>query len=159
MIHLFLLIASSHGKIEVVKELLKRGANIEEKDKYGRTPLIMGIFLELFYHLKWLIYFLFIASVLGHIEVVKELLDRGANIEEKDNDGWTPLIAGIFLQLFNHFNWFIYFLIIASSGDYIEFLFRNSIIRYLGRLIRRANGEEKNNNGSIRGLFLILSIV
>jgi ankyrin repeat protein len=30
--------------------------------------------------------------------VVKELLDRGANIEEKDNDGWTPLIIGIFLN-------------------------------------------------------------
>jgi ankyrin repeat protein len=35
--------------------------------------------------------------------VVKELLDRGANIEEKDNDGETPLIKGIFLHLLNHF--------------------------------------------------------
>jgi ankyrin repeat protein len=35
--------------------------------------------------------------------VVKELLDRGANIEEKDNDGQNPLILGIFLQLFNQF--------------------------------------------------------
>jgi len=30
--------------------------------------------------------------------VVKELLKRGANIEEKDNAGWTPLIYGIFLN-------------------------------------------------------------
>jgi ankyrin repeat protein len=30
----------------VVKELLDRGANIEEKDKYGSTPLIEGIFLN-----------------------------------------------------------------------------------------------------------------
>jgi ankyrin repeat protein len=42
--------------------------------------------------------FLFIASFTGHIEVVKELLNRGANIEEKDNDGYTPLIWGIFLN-------------------------------------------------------------
>jgi ankyrin repeat protein len=35
--------------------------------------------------------------------VVKELLNRGANIEEKDNDGQTPLIWGIFLQQLNHF--------------------------------------------------------
>jgi ankyrin repeat protein len=35
--------------------------------------------------------------------VVKELLDRGANIEEKENNGMTPLIMGIFLELFNHF--------------------------------------------------------
>jgi ankyrin repeat protein len=34
--------------------------------------------------------------------VVKKLLDRGANIEEKDELGHTPLIKGIFLQLFNH---------------------------------------------------------
>jgi hypothetical protein len=30
--------------------------------------------------------------------VVKELLDKGANIEEKNNVGWTPLICGIFLN-------------------------------------------------------------
>jgi hypothetical protein len=35
--------------------------------------------------------------------VVKELLDRGANIEKKDIDGFNPLILGIFLELFNHF--------------------------------------------------------
>jgi hypothetical protein len=82
----------------VVKELLNRGANIEEKDKFGQTPLIEGIFLQLFNHFKRFIYFLFIASRDGHIEVVKELLNRGANIEEKDNDGETPLIKGIFLN-------------------------------------------------------------
>ncbi len=57
MIHLFLLIASSHGKIEVVKELLDRGANIEEKDNDGGTSLIKGIFLQLFNQFKWFIYF------------------------------------------------------------------------------------------------------
>ncbi len=41
--------------------------------------------------------------------MVKELLNRGANIEEKDNDGQTPLIEGLFLQLFNQFKRFIYF--------------------------------------------------
>jgi ankyrin repeat protein len=35
--------------------------------------------------------------------VVKELLNRGANIEEKDNYGNTPLIKGIFLHLLNQF--------------------------------------------------------
>ncbi len=88
--------------------------------------------------------FLLIASSYGLIGVVKELLNRGANIEEKDNYGNTPLIEGIFIQLFNHFKWFIYLLFIASSGDHIEFQ------------IRKANVVEKNNNGSIRGLFLEL---
>jgi ankyrin repeat protein len=43
-------------------------------------------------------FFLFIASSNGHIEVVKELLNRGAYIEQKDNSGMTPLICGIFLN-------------------------------------------------------------
>jgi ankyrin repeat protein len=53
---------------------------------------------ELLNNFKLFIYFLFLASVLGHTEVVKELLNRGANIEEKDNNGWTPLIWGVFLN-------------------------------------------------------------
>ncbi len=82
----------------MVKELLNRGANIEEKDNDGQTPLIWGIFLQQLNHFKWFIYFCLIASRDGHIEVVKELLDRGANIKQKDNIGWTPLIWGIFLN-------------------------------------------------------------
>ena len=39
-------IASKYGKIEVVKELLNRNANIEAKDKDGRTPLILGLCLN-----------------------------------------------------------------------------------------------------------------
>ncbi len=86
-----------------------KGANVEEKDNYGNTPLIKGIFIQLFNYFKWFIYFLLIASSSGRIEVVKELLNRGANIEEKDNYGNTPLIEGLFLQLFNQFKRFIYF--------------------------------------------------
>ena len=77
---------------------LLKGANIDEKDELGQTPLIKGIFIQLLNHLKWFIYFLFIASLLGRIEVVKKLLERGANIEEKDKFERTPLIWGIFLN-------------------------------------------------------------
>ena len=60
----------------------------------------MTRFHQLFNRFKSSSYFLFIASSNGHIEVVKELLDRGANIEEKDNDGMNPLMWGIFLNYF-----------------------------------------------------------
>jgi ankyrin repeat protein len=43
----------------VVKQLLDKGANLESKDKYGRTPLL------------W-------AAEKGHEAVVKQLLDKGA---------------------------------------------------------------------------------
>jgi ankyrin repeat protein len=28
----------------------------------------------------------------GHAEVVKALLEKGADVHAKDNDGWTPLL-------------------------------------------------------------------
>ena len=31
------------------------------------------------------------ASCNGHAETVKILIEKGANIHRKDNDGWTPL--------------------------------------------------------------------
>ena len=37
---------------------------------------------------------LYSASRLGHIEIVRDLLDKDANIEAKDNYGKTPLIHG-----------------------------------------------------------------
>ena len=38
-----------------------------------------------------------LASAEGHLEVVKTLLERGANIKAKTEDGSTPLMKGIFL--------------------------------------------------------------
>ncbi len=149
----FLFLASALGHTEGVKELLNRGANIEEKDKYGKTPLIWGVFLQFFNQLKWFIYFLFLASALGHTEVVKELLNRGANIEEKDKDGETPLIRGVFLQLFNQLKWFIYFLFLASALGHTE------VVKEL--LNRGASIEEKDKDGwtpLIWGIFLNSSI-
>ena len=35
-----------------------------------------------------------LAAENGHLEVVKYLFENGANISEKDNNGWTPLHFG-----------------------------------------------------------------
>ena len=43
-------------------------------------------------------YFYFKASSKGHTEVVKELLNRNADIEVKDKYGYNPLLEGIFLN-------------------------------------------------------------
>ena len=52
--------------------LIKKGANIEAKDKYEKTPL----------HL---------AAKRGHKHIVALLISKGAQIEAKDERGRTPL--------------------------------------------------------------------
>ena len=64
--------AATNGHLEVVKSLLEAKAEVEAKDKYGRTPL------------SW-------AAVEGHSEVVKSLLQAKAEVDAKDNDGKTAL--------------------------------------------------------------------
>ena len=69
------------GDSREVKTLLAKRAFVNAKDEYsGRTPLIM-------------------ATVNGHIEIVRTLLDRGADVSVKDADGWT---AVMFAQEYRH---------------------------------------------------------
>jgi ankyrin repeat protein len=60
--------------VEVVRELLNHGANVNTADKDCVTPLS-------------------VASQNGHVEVVRELLNHGANVNTADNDGVTPLLV------------------------------------------------------------------
>ena len=60
--------ASEKGRVEVVKELLENGAEVNAKNNEGGTALIL-------------------ASRYDHVGVVKELLQNGENIDvnAKDN--------------------------------------------------------------------------
>jgi ankyrin repeat protein len=64
--------ASMRGNVQVVKEFLDHGADVEAKDYTGWTPL------------HWACYY-------GRVTVGNELLSRGANIEAKTYQGETPL--------------------------------------------------------------------
>ena len=84
------------GDVAKVKFLLKYGGNqisVNEKNKFGLTPLQQSC-LE------------------GNIRLVMILLDHGADIEGKDDKGWTALHFGI---IAGHCN--VVSLLIESCAD------------------------------------------
>ncbi|MFQ5484481.1 MAG: ankyrin repeat domain-containing protein [Desulfobacterales bacterium] len=64
--------AVATGKIEEVRQLIKRGSNLNEKTRSGYTPL----------HL---------AAGRGYAKIVKLLILKGADVNLKDKHGRTPL--------------------------------------------------------------------
>ncbi|XP_066530233.1 kinase D-interacting substrate of 220 kDa B isoform X1 [Hoplias malabaricus] len=68
-----LMVAAEQGSLEIVQELIRRGANINLDDVDCWTALIS-------------------AAKEGHVEVVKELLDNNANVEHRDMGGWTAIM-------------------------------------------------------------------
>ncbi len=56
------------------------------------------VYFSIIFSILIINYFYFKASRRGQIEVVKELLNRNADIEVKNKDGYTSLIEGLFLN-------------------------------------------------------------
>ncbi|KAI1384071.1 ankyrin repeat-containing domain protein [Hypoxylon trugodes] len=63
-------INGGNADMEVVRALMRAGANIEAQDKDGRTPLML-------------------ATQLGHEELVRGLLEEGADAQARNKHGWT----------------------------------------------------------------------
>ncbi|XP_051908753.1 kinase D-interacting substrate of 220 kDa B isoform X2 [Hippocampus zosterae] len=68
-----LMLAAEQGSLEIVQELIRRGANVNLDDVDCWSALIS-------------------AAKEGHVEVVKELLENSAYIEHRDVGGWTALM-------------------------------------------------------------------
>ena len=102
-----LMMASKKGHLEVVKYLVKEGADINQVSRYERTALIEASengHLEI---VKYLIKIgvdisaknvnnytaLMLASGSGHIEVVRYLIEKGVDIHNKGEYGTTALEA------------------------------------------------------------------
>ena len=84
-----------YGHSDVVKKLLENNADVNaQNNKYKFTALTLGIFI-VYRDSTQKFKLCYLASLNGHIEMVKLLLDHGANIEAKVADGSTALINGI----------------------------------------------------------------
>lgn len=101
-----LLQAALWGDSEEVKRLLNQGADVNAKDKDGRTALMAAAYKARVESLKLLIdggadvnakdvkgrTALITASWEGHLEAMELLVYKGAEINTKDNDGNTSLM-------------------------------------------------------------------
>lgn len=65
-------IVARNGRLEIIKHLIEKGANVDEKTNNRLTPLCLAV-------------------LTGHKDVVTAPLEKGANIDEKEADKWTPL--------------------------------------------------------------------
>lgn len=64
--------ASAMGNVEVVRELLKSGADVNQFGPRHSTALMF-------------------ASGAGHLDVVKELVENGADLNLTEDGGWNAL--------------------------------------------------------------------
>ena len=70
--------AAAMGSLKSIERHIKAGSDLNEKDQYGSTPLVVAI-------------------TFGKTEVAKALIEAGADIQIKNSDGATPLhIAAFF---------------------------------------------------------------
>ncbi|XP_056644715.1 ankyrin-1-like isoform X2 [Diorhabda sublineata] len=73
------LIACANGNTQIVKVMLRKGADIKLKSKYNESPF----YLATFYYIKY--------PHLKNATCLRELYYAGANIDEPNNKGLTPL--------------------------------------------------------------------
>jgi len=70
--------AALQGNVDAVRQHISAGSDLDEKDIFGSTPLI-------------------IAATFGKTEVAMALIEAGADLDLKNNDGSTALLTAAFL--------------------------------------------------------------
>ncbi len=86
--------AARNQKVEVAKYLVEKGADIHAKDNRGGTPLcsaVMVIYMTRISSQKGKMEQIVETFNINNVEVAKYLIEKGADINTKDNNGWTPL--------------------------------------------------------------------
>jgi ankyrin repeat protein len=83
-----------------VQSLLDDGADVNDRDEFHQTALLMASWEKKFEVVQLLIKYRAdgvgwtppqVASQCGHSEIVHVLLDHGADVDAKKMDGWTAL--------------------------------------------------------------------
>ncbi len=85
-----------------MKTLILNQAEVDLKNKNGETALIFGIL----FNLNLFNYYVFniLASMNGHLEIVRCLCQNKADTNLQEKDGRTALIFGILCNLYLNLN-------------------------------------------------------
>lgn len=79
--------------------LIKNGSDVEEKTKAGVTALLFAVlygnFSVIFCDIVYCFDFYHLFVILGCDKIVQLLIENGADIEEKDADGNSPILLAI----------------------------------------------------------------
>lgn len=68
--------SNQHSNMAAIGLLLKKGADVNATDEYGRTPLLYAIIYSM-------------------SNIIKLLIDKGADVNARDRNGWTPLLFAV----------------------------------------------------------------
>jgi len=71
-------VAALQGNVAAVRQHIEAGSDLNQKDAYGSTPLI-------------------VAATFGQTDVARALIDAGADMNITNNEGATPLHIAAFL--------------------------------------------------------------
>jgi len=69
--------AALQGRVDAIQQHIKAGSDLDEKDEYGSSPLIVAI-------------------TFGKTEVARALIEAGADMKITNNEGATPLYIAAF---------------------------------------------------------------
>lgn len=95
------------GRASIVELLIRNGANVNATDHTNRTPLYMAaeigdILLHFLFKInkifrnKTFIMIRMLHNSLGNEKIVDTLIKSGADVNRKNNDGWSPLQTAAF---------------------------------------------------------------
>nr|WP_246168647.1 ankyrin repeat domain-containing protein [Wolbachia endosymbiont of Ctenocephalides felis wCfeT] len=90
--------AADSGNVEMVKTLINNGANVNEKNDQGHTPLHTANYWNGAAYLNSLTSGIVHNNINcwdGKLDISRLLINNGANLNERDNDGYTPLQMAI----------------------------------------------------------------
>jgi ankyrin repeat protein len=101
-------LAAIEGHLEVARILLEHNAEVNSRNNDGSTPLLLRHIVDtlMLYGYCWTTMRMctstttketlhYITQRQGHLEVARILLERNAEVNSRNNDGYTPLLLCI----------------------------------------------------------------